>query len=335
MPGLDEESVSGKISRKAFSRDLAFHPVYPVHPGSKRVFSQDEQDGRDKDKNLIQAGSSTRSGFSRGLDEEAVGGKIPRKAFSRDLAFHPVYPVHPGSKRIFSQDEQDGRDKDKNLIQAGSSTRSGSSRGLDEEAVGGKIPRKAFSRDLAFHPVYPVHPGSKRVFSQDEQDGRDKDKNLIQAGSSTRSGFSRGLKIRVPESLDINLRSPEVDEEAGGFASGFEVVEALGGVEVGVLAGGLEFKNHGPLYDQVRDEITHNDPVITDFDALLLDNRKAGLAKLVGQGVLVDLFKEAWPQRVRHLISAPDDPFRECIVDAHRMLQKGNGQCKGMQCRSG
>jgi hypothetical protein len=45
------------------------------------------------------------------LDAVGAGAMMATRTANPDSAFHPVYPVHPGSKKIFSQDGQDELDK--------------------------------------------------------------------------------------------------------------------------------------------------------------------------------------------------------------------------------
>jgi hypothetical protein len=174
----------------------------------------------------------------------------------------------------------------------------------------------------------PASPSSwlkkRQRISQDEGD----------KGDFERKGFlASGL--RRPDSglplvaTDVELGSTEVDEEAEGLSGRLDVVEALGGIEVRMFLAGLQLDDHGPFHDQVRDEITHQDSVVADFDALLLYDREASLAQLMGQSILVDLFEKAGTKRVRHLVRTANDPFRECIIHAHSRLQKAFSQDEG------
>jgi hypothetical protein len=174
----------------------------------------------------------------------------------------------------------------------------------------------------------PASPSSwlkkRQIISQDEGDKGDfKRKGFLASGQCL---FDSGLPLVA---ADVEFGPTEVDEEADGRSGRLEVIEALGCVEVRMLPAGLEFDDHGAFHHQVRNEITHDDSVIADFNALLLNDREPSFSQLMGQGVLVDPLEKAWAQRVGHLIRTPDDLFRQGIVDAHVWLPRIFSQDEG------
>ena len=73
---------------------------------------------------------------------------------------------------------------------------------------------------------------------------------------------------------------------------------------------GLQLNQKHAFDQQIRAVLADHRAVIVYSNAALLFYREASIAQLLGQGILVDLFQESSPERIKHSERATDYPPR-------------------------
>jgi hypothetical protein len=110
--------------------------------------------------------------------------------------------------------------------------------------------------------------------------------------------------------LKLQVRRPEIEQEAQVSSGRPEVIDALRAMRAVERAYGFQFDEDG-VFDQEIDEIfADQDAFVCDRASTLLRDSKASGAQLYCQGVFVDLFQETAAECIRHSEGAADDPVR-------------------------
>src|SRR6267143_3450476 len=76
----------------------------------------------------------------------------------------------------------------------------------------------------------------------------------------------------------------------------------------------FHFNDNLIVNPQIGVILSHNLTLVRDVDGFLLLDSKSQLFKLDSQGVLVDFFEKAEPQRVVNFVGAADDYLGEVII---------------------
>jgi len=80
------------------------------------------------------------------------------------------------------------------------------------------------------------------------------------------------------------------------------------------------------LDQEIGDKVSDQNFLVTNFDPVLLGNRKAGLCEFHSQRIFIDLFKKSSTEDVAYLMNAANDLFRNLIqsrsafIGVHRRL---------------
>ena len=99
---------------------------------------------------------------------------------------------------------------------------------------------------------------------------------------------------------------------------GLEVIQALGGVDIIKSFAGLQLDQETALDQQISGISANDDPIVGHRNRHLLLSLETRFPQFMKQGILIDPFEKARPQRIGHLERAPKDRCREGILSTRR-----------------
>src|ERR1051326_7510232 len=86
-------------------------------------------------------------------------------------------------------------------------------------------------------------------------------------------------------------------------------------------AHGFDLNKQLFLHQYIAGIFSNNDPIVQHCDTALLRGGEPGLEKFMREGVLVNLFGEAWPERLPDGQGASDNAvgklIQRCFIDPH------------------
>lgn len=138
-----------------------------------------------------------------------------------------------------------------------------------------------------------------------------------------------------PQPANLDLCSPEVDQQTSLKPGSPHVVEALGHIHIAKRMDGFHLHQKASFYEEIGFVISDIDAVVENLDALLLNNLDLGFPQFVGKGVLVDFLHKTRAQFVGYPKTAADDEFGEWILDGHGVLPRSEVPAKPKKVQPG
>src|SRR3977135_1836444 len=100
------------------------------------------------------------------------------------------------------------------------------------------------------------------------------------------------------DALHFETCLAKVDQEAQVQAGRLQIIQALGAVNIVECSDRLQFNEHRTLDQQIDGVSSDINAIVSHHQAVLLRDRKAGLARFMSESILIDLFKKSRSKRV-------------------------------------
>jgi hypothetical protein len=135
------------------------------------------------------------------------------------------------------------------------------------------------------------------------------------------------FRVFIPEdAFELKAGVAEVEEEGDFLVGGFEVIDALGGVDFVEGGDGFELEYDGPFDEDIGVIVPDENSVIVDGDGELGLDLQASFAEFVGEGILIDFFEEAAAEGIGDFDRAANDLFGQLFMNHRVLLKNGTGQ---------